>query len=145
MQRKNFSSLLTLFVFTLLVFTGCNKDKDVKPSVKAQVTGFWKVESSRWVYSESGKVKYDETDNNSGNTIEFKNDGTVISKSDGDTETGVWSLMDQDKKISATIDGYTSILEIKELTANKLTLYSVDSGVDDGISYKEEATIVLTK
>ncbi len=145
MQHKNFFSILSLLVLALFVFTGCNKDKDAKPSVKAQMTGLWKVESSRWVYAEGGTVKYDITNRDGGNTVEFKSDGSAIAKSGGDTETGVWALVDQDKKVNVTLDGEMTSLEIKELSANRLTLYSVDSGVEDGISYREESTLVLIK
>lgn len=147
MQRKNTFSLLTLFVLALFVFTGCNKEKDsVTPAVKTQVTGVWKYESNRWTSYENGTIADDDTDYGTGETIDFKSDGTVIYKEiDNTTSAGSWALTDSDKKMMLNIDGESNMFDIKEISSTKLVIFHTETETTGGVTYKEEMTISFKK
>lgn len=150
MQRKNIFSLLPLFVLALLVFTGCNKEKDVAPSTDMYI-GVWKLDKYTYSMIAGNTSEPWATKTGTTETIEFKADGKVVDKSISGTETiGTWKL-ESNKMIvtfpsEATTDEIESgTYEVKTINATSLVLYQKDVQSAFGITVGDETSISYKK
>lgn len=113
--------------------SSCSKDDDnsEKPAIEqANLIGKWQSTWEKVHKIVDGKevVTSDEADTNG--SLEFKADGTCIE--DGSTTVTHWSLKDNKLTLSYS-DGYSDVLTVNELTANKLILAFEDwDNTDDG-------------
>ena len=104
-MRKIYSTVMMLtMIFAALSFTACGGDDDVdNGKVEASIVGEWEC-----IYFDYGK-NYSglETDVhlNIGDRVRFKSDGTYYaSYSDGEYETGRWSLNGNTLTIAADVE-----------------------------------------
>ena len=146
---------LRLFGMTLLMvlcavnFTACSDDDENDKVVieEANLIGKWQSTWEKIHKVENGKgvVTSDEAYTNG--LWEFKADGTCIeSRVDGGyTENNRWSLKNNKLTISYD-DGYSDVLTINELTANKLVLAFEDwDSTDDGGEELDDITTTTYK
>ncbi|MCD7939846.1 MAG: lipocalin family protein [Bacteroides intestinalis] len=127
--------ILAAFVMAVMCvgLSSCSKDDDNedKPTIEqANLIGKWQSTWQRTHEIVNGKevVTSDEAHTNS--LWEFKADGTCIE--DDSTTPAHWSL--KDNKLTITYnDGYSDVVTVNELTANKLILAFEDwDNTDDG-------------
>lgn len=133
---RTFRILAALMMTVVCVsLSSCSDDENDKPVIEeANLIGKWQSTWKRIHKVENGKevVTSDETYTNG--LWEFKADGTCIESyvDGGHIETSRWSLKDNKLTISYN-DGYSDVLTINELTANKLILAFEDwDNTDDG-------------
>lgn len=122
-MRKSFLYSLA-FVSALFTITSCNDDDD-KP---ASLLGSWQGDKTEASITVDGFPEpFTETDEDFAGQAEFKSNGTVIFKEDGEVVEGTWAQngsnlllqvdgLSEDEDISGT---YT----IKELTQSRLKIY----------------------
>ena len=111
------------FVSALFTISSCNDDDD-KP---ASIIGKWngdKFEATATV--EGIPTPITETDEDFAGQAEFKTDGTVIFREDGETTEGTWAQ--NGNKLILSVDGLgdddlSGTYTIKELNNSKLKLY----------------------
>ncbi|WP_373522916.1 lipocalin-like domain-containing protein [Aquiflexum sp.] len=83
-------------------------------------------------------------------SITFNADGTYRAVDGSDVETGTYTLTNNDTRLSLTSDGDTQIVEVKELTNNRMVLkFSEeepvdidDDGVDENVKFDFEFNFV---
>jgi hypothetical protein len=126
------TAILMLFV-ALLAFSGCEKDKNNKPSAETMLTGKnWKM--TAWVsdpaldwfgapvtnvYAQLPNcVKDDITIFQNNGVVKFDEGGEKCSENSPQTVTGSWTLNPAETIISITQNGETESWEILELTEN---------------------------
>ena len=123
-------------------FTACSDDEDEQTIIEqANLIGKWQSTWEKIHKVENGKevVTSDEA--------YTKADGTCIESyvDGGHTETSRWSLKDNKLTISYS-DGYSDVLTINELTANKLVLAFEDwDTMDDGSEELDDITTTTYK
>jgi hypothetical protein len=155
---KTFSkAFLILLSFSLLVFTGCEKDEADK--TKSDLIGTWTIKSVN-VDAKVGELDFATYLMNvlelpqaqaqglaqlllaeaaPSGTITINEDNTYSTNIDGETENGTWSLSSDGKTLTVTTtdDGITisDDLIIKSLTASELVLTvpgeTMDVDLDD--------------
>lgn len=140
--------ILGLTLFTLI---SCDKDKDGNGG-SSDLVGIWTVTSSSFeitinnvdvidylmaameLTEEEAEMFVDMFFSDMGmtGTIEFKSDGTYITKSDGETDTGTWKLS-SDKKTLTMDDGTADEVNatVVSLTSSKLVVEFTESESDD--------------
>jgi len=108
--------LLTASLLTLVLLTACKKDpQPAAPSLK----GKWTIEN--FVYKEyvGGALTDTYTEPGAGGTIDFQNNGNVVSTIPGYPVATTPYTIKPDSKVE--IDG--DIYEIRNLTATNVTLF----------------------
>ena len=131
-----------LMVMLAVNFTACSDDEDEQTIIEqANLIGKWQSTWEKIHKVENGKevVTSDEA--------YIKADGTCIESyvDGGHTETSRWSLKDNKLTISYS-DGYSDVLTINELTANKLVLAFEDwDTMDDGSEELDDITTTTYK
>ncbi len=146
---------LRLFGMTLLMvlcavnFTACSDDDENDKVVieEANLIGKWQSTWEKIHKVENGKEVVTSDEAYTNGLWEFKADGTCIeSRVDGRyTENNRWSLKNNKLTISYD-DGYSDILTINELTANKLVLAFEDwDCTDDGGEKLDDITTTTYK
>jgi hypothetical protein len=108
--------LLTASLLTLVLFTACNKNPEpAAPSLK----GKWTIENVLYKEYLGGTLDNTYTEPGAGGTIDFQNNGNVVSTIPGNpVETSAYTIK-PDSKVE--IDG--DIYEIRNLTATNVTLF----------------------
>jgi len=109
-------TLLTASLLTLVLFTACKKDpQPAAPSLK----GKWTIEN--FVYKEyvGGALTDTYTEPGAGGTIDFQNNGNVVSTIPGNPVATTPYTIKPDSRVE--IDG--DIYEIRNLTATNVTLF----------------------
>ena len=135
MRAFRILAALMMAVVCVSLSSCSDDDENDKPVIEeANLIGKWQSTWKRIHKVENGKevVTSDETYTNG--LWEFKADGTCIESyvDGGHIETSRWSLKDNKLTISYN-DGYSDVLTINELTANKLILAFEDwDNTDDG-------------
>ena len=123
-----------LMVMLAVNFTACSDDEDETVIEQANLIGKWQSTWEKIHKVENGKEVVTSDEAYTNGLWEFKADGTCIESyvDGGHTETSRWSLKDNKLTISYS-DGYSDVLTINELTANKLVLAFEDwDNTDDG-------------
>ena len=108
--------LLTASLLTLVLFTACKKDpQPAVPSLK----GKWTIENMLYKEYLGGSLDNTYTEPGAGGTIDFQNNGNVVSTIAGyPVQTSPYTIK-PDSKVE--IDG--DIYEIRNLTATSVTLF----------------------
>ena len=108
--------LLTASLLTLVLFTACKKDpQPAAPSLK----GKWTIENMLYKEYLGGSLDNTYTEPGAGGTIDFQNNGNVVSTIAGNpVQTSPYTIK-PDSKVE--IDG--DIYEIRNLTATSVTLF----------------------
>jgi len=108
--------LLTASLLTLVLFTACKKDpQPAAPSLK----GKWTIENMLYKEYLGGSLDNTYTEPGAGGTIDFQNNGNVVSTIPGNAvQTSPYTIK-PDSKVE--IDG--DIYEIRNLTATSVTLF----------------------
>ena len=108
--------LLTASLLTLVLFTACKKDpQPAAPSLK----GKWTIENMLYKEYVGGSLDNTYTEPGAGGTIDFQNNGNVVSTIAGNAvQTSPYTIK-PDSKVE--IDG--DIYEIRNLTAASVTLF----------------------
>ena len=130
---KTFRILAALVMAVVCVnLSSCSKDDDnEKPVIEqANLIGKWQSTWQRTHEIVNGKEVVTSDEAYTNGSWEFKADGTCI---DGaNHETSHWTLKDNKLTISYS-DGYSDVVTVNELTANKLILAFEDwDNTDDG-------------
>lgn len=127
--------ILAAFVLAVVCMSlsSCSKDDDnsEKPVIEeANLIGKWQSTWQKTHEIVNGKEVITSDEAYTNGSWEFKADGTCIE--DNSNETSKWSL--KDNKLTITYnDGYSDIVTVNELTANKLILAFEDwDNTDDG-------------
>lgn len=152
MQKHNYSFVLVLMVMAFsLVFAGCKKDDEAATARKALLTtGVWKGVDYRIRTTASGQSVTDKTESTANTTREFKSNGTVIigvtdEKGATTTSTGVWTLSNENKRLTVIASANSSTYDIKEISSNSLILFNTLSYVVAGVTTTAEQTSTYTK
>ncbi|MBC8109896.1 MAG: hypothetical protein H7Y04_02430, partial [Verrucomicrobia bacterium] len=120
MKKITTSACILLLLLTSTVYFSSCKKKDEEPSVKDRITsGVWKFKLITAIEYTNGKETDRETEDLTGQTIEFKTDGTGILKEGTDSETFDWTLSADEKTLSLEGEDYT----IKELSSSKFSFF----------------------
>jgi len=108
--------LLTASLLTLVLFTACKKNPEpAAPSLK----GKWTIENVLYNEYLGGSLDNTYTEPGDGGTIDFQNNGNVVSSVPGNpVKTSPYTIK-PDSKVE--IDG--DIYEIRNLTATNVTLF----------------------
>jgi hypothetical protein len=108
--------LLTASLLTLVLFTACKKDpQPAAPSLK----GKWTIENMLYKEYVGGSLDNTYTEPGAGGTIDFQNNGNVVSTIAGNpVQTSPYTIK-PDSKVE--IDG--DIYEIRNLTSTSVTLF----------------------
>ena len=133
---KAFRILAALMMAVVCVsLSSCSDDENDKPVIEeANLIGKWQSTWEKIHKVENGKEVVTSDEAYTNGLWEFKADGTCIESyvDGGHIETSRWSLKDNKLTISYN-DGYSDVLTINELTANKLILAFEDwDNTDDG-------------
>lgn len=130
--------ILAAFVLAVVCMSlsSCSKDDDnEKPAIEqANLIGKWQSTWQKTHEIVNGKEVVTSDEAYSNGSWEFKADGTCIESHVGSDykETNRWSLKDNKLTLSYS-DGYSDVLTVNELTANKLILAFEDwDNTDDG-------------
>ena len=117
-------------ILSLALFT--NAASTDRPLTVENLSQKWALEKYRVFY-----FSEDPADNERNDYIEFRNDGTFASISEGEFSKGNWTLNQDEKRISMT-DGTSGALVfiIEKLTRNKLVLI-IDDPSDEDAQYLE--------
>lgn len=148
MKTLRFLGMTLLMVILAVNFTACSDEEEEQTIIEqANLIGKWQSTWEKIHKVENGKevVTSDEAYTNA--LLEFKADGTCIESrvEGGYTETSRWSLKDNKLTISYS-DGYSDVLTINELTANKLVLAFEDwDTMDDGSEELDDITTTTYK
>ena len=120
-----------LMVLCAANFTACSDDDEEKTVIEqANLIGKWQSTWEKIHKVENGKEVVISDEAYTNGSWEFKADGTCIE--DNSNVTYHWSLKDNKLTVSYN-DGYSDVLTINELTANKLILAFEDwDNTDDG-------------
>ena len=140
--------ILAAFVLAVVCMSllSCSKDDDnnEKPAIEqANLIGKWQSTWQKVHEIKNGKevVTFDEANTN--RFIEFKADGTCIE--DESTTVTHWNLKDNKLTLSYS-DGYSDVITVNELTANKLILAFEDwDNTDDGGLELDDITTITYK
>lgn len=118
--------------------SSCSKDDDnenEKPAIEqANLIGKWQSTWEKIHKLDNGKEVVTSDEAYTNGFLEFKADGTCIESSTNSDykETSRWTLKDNKLTLSHS-DGYSDVLTVNELTANKLILAFEDwDNTDDG-------------
>ena len=149
MKTLRFLGMTLLMVMLAANFTACSDDDDEDKTVieQANLIGKWKSTWEKIHKVENGKEVVTSDEAYTNGLWEFKSDGTCIESyvDGGHTETSRWSLKDNKLTISYS-DGYSDVLTINELTANKLVLAFEDwDTMDDGSEELDDITTTTYK
>ena len=135
---KKFSSLSFMLVAALLIFTSCDKDDDGAPALDAKLLeGVWTANKQDWTMEVLGQSETETVDVKI--SVEFKADKTYTMDDEGYEEGGTYSLSGN----TLTMDSGDEKTEhqVKELSAGKLTVYTVD----ESTGFKITTTTFFTK
>ncbi len=118
---------LLLFSFiSLFVFIACKKDKDEELSLK----GLWTLDNVSYKEYTNGVLTDSDTESGMGTTLDFQNNGTLVTKQGVNTESVPYIIK---STTFVEIDG--ELYEIRNHTFNGVTLYLKESY--GGNSYDE--------
>ena len=135
MKSLRLIGMTLLMVLCAVSFTACSDDEEEQTIIEqANLIGKWQSTWEKIHKVENGKEVVTSDEAYTNGLWEFKSDGTCIESyvDGGHTETSRWSLKDNKLTISYS-DGYSDVLTINELTANKLVLAFEDwDTMDDG-------------
>lgn len=134
MRTFRLFGMTLLMVLCAVSFTACSDDEDETVIEQANLIGKWQSTWEKIHKVENGKEVVTSDEAYTNGLWEFKTDGTCIESrvEGGYTETSRWSLKGNKLTISYD-DGYSDVLTINELTANKLVLAFEDwDNTDDG-------------
>lgn len=129
--------------------SSCNKDDDnEKPTIEqANLIGKWQSTWQKTHEIVNGKEVVTSDEAYTNGSWEFNADGTCIESHVGSDykETSRWSLKDNKLTLSYS-DGYSDVLTVNELTANKLVLAFEDwDNTDDGGLELDDTTTTTYK
>ena len=126
MRTLRFLGMTLLMVMLAVNFTACSDDEEEQTIIdQANLIGKWQSTWEKIHKVENGKEVVTSDEAYTNGLREFKADGTC-------TEGSRWSLNGNKLTISYD-DGYSDVLTINELTANKLVLAFEDwDNTDDG-------------
>lgn len=146
---KAFRILAALMMAVVCVsLSSCSDDENDKPVIEeANLIGKWQSTWEKIHKVENGKEVVTSDEAYTDGLWEFKADGTCIESyvDGGHIETSRWSLKDNKLTISYN-DGYSDVLTINELTANKLILAFEDwDNTDDGDLELDDITTTTYK
>ena len=134
---RTFKFLAALIMAVVCVsFSSCSKDDDENlPKIEqANLIGKWQSTWEKIHKVENGKEVVTSDEAYTNGFLEFKADGTCIESSTNSDykETSRWSLKDNKLTLSHS-DGYSDVVTVNELTANKLVLAFEDwDNTEDG-------------
>lgn len=136
---KGFRILAALVMAVVCMsLSSCSKDDDnenEKPAIEqANLIGKWQSTWEKIHKVDNGKEVVTSDEAYTNGFLEFKVDGTCIESSTNSDykETSKWSLKDNKLTLSHS-DGYSDVVTVNELTANKLILAFEDwDNTDDG-------------
>ena len=141
MSIKN--SFLALFLFISVTQFACKKDSETS------IVGKWTVESLRTKTSApaaSGIPSGDETESLSGQTVEFRSDGSYQSCENGDCFNGYYQKSGNIIKFSDTQDfADAESFTIQSLTNKNMVLYSKSTETIGGYVINMELWINLRR
>ena len=135
-MKKVYSTVMMLaMMVAALSFTACGDDDDVdNGSGDASIVGEW--ECTNMNYDEDLSGLYVESRINIGDRVRFQSDGTIYAHfSDGDTDTGRWSLKGKTLIIDGAVRlGDSSGVNVPfEYNVTKLTSKELEFNIDLGI------------
>ena len=145
MKTLRFFGMTVFMVLCAVNFTACSDDDDEKTVIEqANLIGKWQATWERIHKVENGKEVVTSDEAYTNGYWEFKADGTCIE--DNSNETYHWTLKDNKLTVSYN-DGYSDVLTINELTANKLILAfeDWDNTDDGGLELDDITTTTYTK
>lgn len=125
---------LILLALCAVLITGCNKDDD-DPTEQESIVGTWVGTTLHYKFTPSSiGFGLGDTDDNFDAVIEFREDGTVVYREDGDETSGTYNVNGNQIETSLNIPGIpftASTLKINELTKTELELYFEEEGEYD--------------
>ena len=128
MKKYAFVSMMALFV---LAFS-CKKD--ISKPTQEQIVGKWNLVSAHWNEYSKGADHIDSAAYSAGElSIEFKNNGTVISSSPFHADTMPYKILDQ---YNVLVDAKDT-LRIRPLTSTSLQVYFRNIKNETGDYYEE--------
>ena len=155
MNKKIWFSLIGVLMLIPISFTSCSDD-DEEIGFSSLLVGTWESVSFSYQIKENGKVVDKRTEDDNSLRGIFNEDGTWNS---AEYYNGTWHYNDEiiwthwsyknGKIITESRDCYdeyySESVTVKELTASKLVVESVENYTDDGISYEDYALIEYRK
>ena len=148
---RTFKFLAALIMAVVCVsFSSCSKDDDENlPKIEqANLIGKWQSTWEKTHKVENGKEVVTSDEAYTNGFLEFKADGTCIESSTNSDykETSRWSLKDNKLTLSHS-DGYSDVVTVNELTANKLVLAfeDWDNTEDGGLELDDVTTTAYKK
>lgn len=118
--------VLSIFCLFAATWLGSCDEEDKNVSI----VGKWQGDKSEIkAFAGLPIAIYDKTDDNFDEIVEFKDDGTVIAEIDGRQTTGTWAWVEENEKLTATIDldidfiDITETYTVKKLSAGELEIY----------------------
>ena len=148
---RTFKFLAALIMAVVCVsFSSCSKDDDENlPKIEqANLIGKWQSTWEKIHKVENGKEVVTSDEAYTSGFLEFKADGTCIESSTNSDykETSRWSLKDNKLTLSHS-DGYSDVVTVNELTANKLVLAfeDWDNTEDGGLELDDVTTTAYKK
>ncbi|WP_195667815.1 lipocalin family protein [Bacteroides intestinalis] len=148
---RTFKFLAALIMAVVCVsFSSCSKDDDENlPKIEqANLIGKWQSTWEKIHKVENGKEVVTSDEAYTNGFLEFKADGTCIESSTNSDykETSRWSLKDNKLTLSHS-DGYSDVVTVNELTANKLVLAfeDWDNTEDGGLELDDVTTTAYKK
>ena len=142
--------LIGLFVFISVTQISCKKDSD-SGSNSSLIVGKWNSESIRiktTAPSGSGEQSSDETDTWTGETYEFRSNGTTQSciVGEGCSEDGYYKVSGSTLTFSENSDfSNPRTITIQTLTKNKLVIYEKDSETINGYNIVYEYWVTYNR
>lgn len=129
---------ILLLLLTVVVLSGCKKDKDDDASVA--ILGKWYISKTVEMDYENSVKVFEETDTDYDNTdfFVFKENGVLEVSGDDDYK---YSLNANATVLTIDSDDYP----IKALDANSLVFYMEDTEVSAGVTYKYYFEYVLRR
>ena len=118
---RNSRKLIGVAIVAIIAFA-CKKDKEVPASER--ILGKWQLVQKFYQYQSGGFEIKDTTHGTADDYVEFKNDGTVYTRIDGDVETFEYKIL---SNTSMVLKGDTGV--ITKLTANELVYYYQDDKI----------------
>lgn len=116
---RNSRKLIGVAIVAILAFA-CKKDKETPASEK--VLGKWQLVQSIYQYKSGVFEIKDTTHGTADDYVEFRSDGTVYTRIDGDVETVDYKVL---SNTSMVIDGDTGT--ISKLSASELVYFYQDN------------------
>ena len=128
------SQILLLSAAFLIIFSSCNKETDEDILV-----------SKTWTFN---KLETNTTDSllilmvdfvealMTGATFSFNEDGKFTQTVLNESETGTWSLSDDEKKITMADDSTSTVYDVINITESEFSYYETDT--ENCVSYKLE-------